>query len=512
MANMNLDKKDVELLKEKGISLEQIESQINMFKRGFPYLPIEKAATIGDGIHQLTTTEINSYINQYNEQKDHLTIEKFVPASGAASRMFKKLFTFIQENEKEDGIKGIENIKPLIDHIDRFAFYRQLKEIIEKQEDITPEALIEKKRYVDLIWYIVDEKGLNYGNLPKALIEFHSYENETRTSLEEHLVEGALYARFQQKHVNIHFTVSPEHLELFRQKIKDTAGKYERRYQVKYDIAYSVQRPSTDTVAVDMDNHPFRLDDGTVLFRPGGHGALIQNLNSIDADVIFIKNIDNVVPDKIKGETVKYKSVLAGYLLNIKETIFHYIQLIDKKSGEHKIDEIESFMRKRLFIRFPNRYQGWTDSKKLDYLRNKLDRPIRVCGMVKNEGEPGGGPFLAENRDGSVSPQILESSQINMDDPQQQHEFEMATHFNPVDIVCTTKNHEGKLFDLQKYIDPNTGFISRKSKDGRDLKALELPGLWNGAMADWNTVFIEVPIITFNPVKTVIDLLRKEHQ
>jgi hypothetical protein len=336
--------------------------------------------------------------------------------------------------------------------------------------------------------------------------------NETRTSLEEHLVEGAMYAKGKEDKVFIHFTVSPEHISMLKEKINETAKKYKNRYQVNYNISYSTQKPSTDTIAVDMDNKPFRLNDGSLLFRPGGHGALLQNLNDINADIIFIKNIDNVVPDRIKGDTVKYKSVLGGYLWTLRDRIFEYIRLIDQKNGEDKLDEMESFAKNTLFIRLPERYYGWAVAKKTDFLRNKLNRPIRVCGMVKNEGEPGGGPFLAENRDGSISPQILESSQINMDDPEQQEQFDKSTHFNPVDIVCYTKDYEGKRFDLQKFTDPNTGFISKKSKEGRDLKALELPGLWNGAMSDWNTIFIEVPIITFNPVKTIFDLLRKEHQ
>lgn len=508
---MELTKADKELLGKKGISEDKLQSQIEAFRKGFPYLRIEKPATIGDGIHRLSENDIGDYIQHYNNQKESLKIEKFVPASGAASRMFKALFEYVHRNKNQQQSEEDHTIKTLIQNIENFAFYDRLQELA-KKDGYTVETLIEQKEFVELVEYIIGEQGLNYGELPKALIDFHAYENETRTSLEEHLVEGAMYAKGKEDKVFIHFTVSPEHISMLKEKINETAKKYKNRYQVNYNISYSTQKPSTDTIAVDMDNKPFRLNDGSLLFRPGGHGALLQNLNDINADIIFIKNIDNVVPDRIKGDTVKYKSVLGGYLWTLRDRIFEYIRLIDQKNGEDKLVEMESFAKNTLFIRLPERYYGWAVAKKTDFLRNKLNRPIRVCGMVKNEGEPGGGPFLAENRDGSISPQILESSQINMDDPEQQEQFDKSTHFNPVDIVCYTKDYEGKRFDLHKFTDPNTGFISKKSKEGRDLKALELPGLWNGAMSDWNTIFIEVPIITFNPVKTIFDLLRKEHQ
>lgn len=507
---MELNNTDLDLLKEKGITREQMNHQIESFKKGFPDLYVEKAATINDGILRLSENDINEYIQHYNDYRNNIKIEKFVPASGAASRMFKQLFAFVNENKNNPNPSYAE-VQPLFENTEKTGFYVNLKDFLEKKGK-SIEKLIEKKNYVELVECMITENGLNYGNLPKALIDFHRYENETRTSLEEHLVEGAMYAKGKGRNVYIHFTVSPEHLELFKNKISEVQKKYEQRFQVKYHISYSTQAPSTDTIAVNMNNEPFRLEDGTLLFRPGGHGALLQNLNRINAELVFIKNIDNVVPDRIKGETVKYKSVLAGYILMLREKISTYIQLIDQKKGRELLPELESFLQNTLFIRFPGRYNGWKDDKKIEYIRNKFDRPIRVCGMVKNEGEPGGGPFLAENRDGSISPQILESSQINMEDPEQKEKFDSATHFNPVDIVCITKNHEGKLFDLQKFKDPNTGFISKKSKDGRDLKALELPGLWNGSMSDWNTVFIEVPVITFNPVKTIFDLLRREHQ
>ena len=321
-----------------------------------------------------------------------------------------------------------------------------------------------------------------------------------------------MYAKNNAGEVNIHFTVSPEHQALFEQLVAEKKDAYEDKFSVKYDISFSVQKPSTDTIAVNMDNTPFRDKDGKLLFRPGGHGALIENLNDVDADVVFIKNIDNVVPDSFKSATIIYKKLIAGVLVSLQEKIFKYLELIDTGKYTHdQIEEMIHFLQNDLCTRKSD-IKLMEDAELVLYIKDKLNRPLRVCGMVKNVGEPGGGPFLAVNPDGSVSLQVLESSQIDMNDPVKKALFEKGTHFNPVDLVCAIKNYKGEKFNLPDYVDKNTGFISYKSKDGKELKALELPGLWNGAMSDWNTVFVEVPIETFNPVKTVNDLLRREHQ
>ena len=355
-------------------------------------------------------------------------------------------------------------------------------------------------------------EGLNYGGLPKGLLLFHKYEEGARTAVEEHLAEGAMYAKNNLGEVNLHFTVSPEHLDFFRRLVEEKVPIYEEKFSVHYDISFSTQKLSTDTIAVDMDNQPFRLDNGKLLFRPGGHGALIQNLNDLDADVIFIKNIDNVVPDNFRGATVIYKKLLAGVLVSVQKKIFEYLRQIETGKYNHdQIIEMVHFLQDTLCIRNP-KTKLLEDTELVNYITAKLKRPLRVCGMVKNVGEAGGGPFIAVNPDGTTSPQILESSQIDMSDPAKKAMFESGTHFNPVDLVCATKDYKGNRYDLPKFVDKNTGFISHKSKDGRDLKALELPGLWNGAMSGWNTIFVEVPIETFNPVKTVNDLLRPEHQ
>ena len=323
-------------------------------------------------------------------------------------------------------------------------------------------------------------------------------------------MEGYLYAKNDKEEVNIHFTVSPEHRTLFDDLIKSRKQKFESELHVKYDVTFSEQKSSTDTIAVDADNEPFR-ENGKLLFRPGGHGALIENLNDLDADIVFIKNIDNTVPDKYKQTETKYKKILAGVLVDTQRKIFDYLKLLDSGKYTHdQLIEILYFLQKELNIKNPDT-KLLEDAELVLYLKRKLDRPCRVCGMVKNVGEPGGGPFLAVNSDGTISPQILESSQIDMSDPVKQEMFKKGTHFNPVDLVCGIKDYRGRHFNLKDYVDYNTGFISIKSKSGKELKALELPGLWNGAMSDWNTIFVEVPVETFNPVKTVNDLLRNCH-
>ncbi|MEM9987451.1 MAG: DUF4301 family protein, partial [Bacteroidota bacterium] len=346
----------------------------------------------------------------------------------------------------------------------------------------------------------------------KGLLQFHQYDNHTRTPAEEHLVEAANYATIGGGTAYLHFTVSPEHRERFQALIDEKKDHYERLFGVTLDVSFSEQKPSTDTIAVDMENQPFRMDDGGILFRPGGHGALIENLNDIDADLVFIKNIDNVVPDRIKGETYRYKQAIAGKLLEYQQQIFAYLSALDEGGDENLIEEVEKFLKEVLCVLPAEDYLTQNLSEKIESLKALLDRPIRVCGMVKNEGEPGGGPFWVKNGKGVISLQIAESAQIDTDDPEQKGIMANATHFNPVDLVCSLRNRQGEKYDLLNFRDPSTGFIAYKSKNGRELKAQELPGLWNGAMANWNTIFVEVPIVTFNPVKIVNDLLRPNHQ
>lgn len=496
------------LLSKKGISAEQVAEQLKTFRTGFPFLKLEDAATIGKGILNPTPEETAEYLKGWDEYcKGDNTILKFVPASGAASRMFKDLFAFLSADYE---VPTTDFEKNFFANITKFAFYEDLNAACRSNKSLSIEELVEKGQYKDVVFCLLDFTGMNYGALPKGLLKFHTYECCSRTSAEEHFVEGALYAAANGV-VKLHFTVSPNHKVLFEELVAMCKERYEAMFGVKYEISFSEQKQSTDTIAVNADNTPFR-DGGNLLFRPGGHGALIENLNDIDADVIFIKNIDNVVPDRLKDDTVTYKKLLAGILVKMQEKAFEYLRLIDSGNYTHEqIEEMIHFLQQTLQCRNAE-IKDMEDCDLVLYLRKKLNRPMRVCGMVKNVGEPGGGPFLAYNQDGTVSLQILESSQIDMNNAAAKAMFENGTHFNPVDLVCAVKNYKGEKFNLPEYVDKNTGFISHKSKSGRELKAMELPGLWNGAMSDWNTLFVEVPLVTFNPVKTVNDLLRDVHQ
>ena len=448
----SFSQQDLEQLAARGISVEKAEAQLECFRNGFPELDIVAPASTKNGILAPKRAEQDAYIAAWEQYlKEGHKILKFVPASGAASRMFKNLFQYL-----EDGIET-PFIQEFLAHKDEFAFGPQLA----------------GKEGQEAVRYLLQD--MHYGDLPKGLLLFHKYRDGARTPALEHLVEGAQYCKGEGEKptVFLHFTVSHDHLPLFRQHIADNLAKFEQKYNVKYDVTFSEQLPSTDTIAANPDGTPFRTKDGKLLFRPGGHGALIENLNQQDADIVFIKNIDNVVPDRLKKDTIRYKQILAGVLVTEQKRVFEALK----------------------------------DPNLSDEERAKLNRPIRVCGVVKNTGEPGGGPFLVRDADGSNSCQILESTQIS--DPAL---MAQSTHFNPVDLVCAIRDYEGKPFNLPDYVDPQTGFISNKSKDGKELLALELPGLWNGAMAKWNTIFVEVPVSTFNPVKTVNDLLREQHQ
>ena len=504
-----LSQEDLKQIALKGITEQQIKTQLEEFKTGFPFLKLEAAAAIGKGIIAPDGAERGQLIAAWDAYKAcGKTIVKFVPASGAASRMFKDMFAFVDANYDEP---TTDFEKKYFENIHKFAFYDELNAICEQNEGKGIDELIAMGNYKAVAANMLQAKGLNYGQLPKGLLLFHNYEEGARTPMEEHLVEGALYASSNGE-ANVHFTVSHEHMELFEKKVADKKDEYAKKYGIKYNISFSEQKPSTDTLAANADNTPFRTDDGKLLFRPGGHGALIENLNEIDADVIFIKNIDNVVPDRLKADTVTYKQVIAGLLVSLQKKAFEYLKILDSGSYDHeKLEEIIRFVQRDLCCRKAD-IKELEDAELVIYLRKKLNRPMRVCGVVKNVGEPGGGPFLTYNQDGTVSLQILESSQIDKSNAEYQKMFTEGTHFNPVDLVCAVKDYKGQPFNLPAFVDKSTGFISSKSKGGKELKALELPGLWNGAMSDWNTVFVEVPLSTFNPVKTVNDLLRDQHQ
>ena len=510
--------KDLKQISEKGIEISTINRQIDNFIRGFPFVCLARPVTNGDGIFSFGKDDTEKYIRYFNNHIAASSVIKFVPASGAASRMFKHLFEFSETftgtpSQQETYLKddNFNSVHYLISHLAEIAFFKKLNEILHLH-NIDAGELISSLQLDQLIGFILTEKGLNYANLPKGLLLFHDYPEGARAAAEEHLVEAANYARNEDGTARIHFTISPEHRDKFNELFDSVRQSYESRFGITNEISFSEQLPSTDTIAVDEENIPSRSVDGTLLFRPGGHGALLKNLNQLDEDIIFVKNIDNIIPDRLKEATYKYKRVIGGYLLYIRNRIFEFLSEANQAIlPEEGIRAAVHFARTHLFMQFPDDFEAASPRVKQVELMNRLNRPIRVCGMVKNEGEPGGGPFWVKSQDGSLSLQIVESSQINLNDPTQQKIVSEATHFNPVDLVCSIRDFQGEKFDLLDFVDEETGFISLKSSGGQNLKAQELPGLWNGAMANWITVFVEVPIITFNPVKTVNDLLRKVH-
>jgi hypothetical protein len=518
MGTLSFTDRDLEQIKEMGLTPEKVLLQIESFKKGFPHSRLNRPCTVGDGIHVFSRPDLKRYAERYSEVSLSGRAMKFVPASGAASRMFSaflavnNLYKRITDKElcsEKNSDHGA--VQEFVRGLRRFAFFEDLRSAMARN-DLDMEGLLEKREYKPVLEYLLTAKGLDLANAPKGLIKFHSYPGHSRTAFEEHLVEGAAYTQDGNGGVRIHFTVSPEHETSVRSHIESARALYEKG-GVTFNVEFSSQKASTDTIAVDMDNNPFRDRDGALVFRPGGHGSLLENLCDLSGDILFIKNIDNVLPDTLKQETIAYKKALGGLLIDLQKKIFTYVDnLMSGEVDQRLLTEMMGFMKDHLFIMIPDRVGRQSREKQVRFLVSRLNRPLRVCGMVKNEGEPGGGPFWVEHPDGTCSLQIVESSQVDLGSSQQKKILQSSTHFNPVDLVCGIRDHKGKPFGLRRFVDPEAGFISIKSKDGKNLKALEHPGLWNGAMADWTTVFVEVPLATFSPVKTLNDLLRKEHQ
>ena len=494
-----LNQKDIRQIEERGASVKEVKEQIEHFKNGFPWMKIVGPATPQRGIKVLDETAVQAAVAYYKKADIHGK-SKFVPASGAASRMFKDQFSGLSKLEAGEDLPADAPGTKLAARIKDFAFYTP--ELFGEPEDSRAYRLKALKA-------LLKEEGLAYGSKPKGVLKFHRYPEEVRTAIAEHLVEAQDYMRNADGTCNLTVTISPEHRELFEEAVGAVLEAYQKRFNVKYNITFTYQDKATDTVAVDPENKPFRKDDGSLLFRPAGHGALIHNLNKVQDELVSIKNIDNVAHEKLLPVTAEYKQVLMGVALQLRDKIFGFLQALDKEPSVQLCNEIENFLDKELCVQIPLAH---SEQERIQMLRAKLNRPIRVCGMVKNEGEPGGGPYIIAGKDGCTSLQILESVQINKDDAGAMEAMSHATHFNPVDLVCCLLDYKGQHFDLLKYVDPEAGFISSKSFEGRELKALELPGLWNGAMSDWNTLFVEVPVATFNPVKVVLDLLRPAHQ
>jgi len=504
---------DLQQLQEKGISKEKVLDQIEIFKEGIPFVRLEKAAIVSDGITKLTKAREKKLVGKFEELKRVLSLLKFVPASGAASRMFKSLFNFLEHYDP--GSESVDAYIERLNDADLKTFFKQIKkfpfyEIVQKR--IKNKAGSGNDIKYLFVSEMLREDCLNYGFYPKGLLPFHNYGKYTATPFEEHLKEASAYAVVNNK-AKLHFTISEQHHDLFNEEFNTAGPRVSKATKTEFEVTYSNQKASTDTIAVTLDNEPFKKDDGSVLFRPGGHGALIENLNEQNADIIFIKNIDNVVVPKHEAELEISKKVLAGLLLEVQQKAFAYADQLDRNdiTGE-QLHEIKTFLENDLNVRFLASFSSFSISEQLEILKDKINRPIRVCGMVKNEGEPGGGPFWIRDSHDHISLQIVESAQIDSSDEGQMTILKNSTHFNPVDIVCGVRNFRGEKYNLLNFVDTKQGFITLKTQDGKDLKALELPGLWNGAMAFWNTLFVEVPLLTFNPVKTVNDLLKPSHQ
>ncbi|MDT0689928.1 DUF4301 family protein [Salegentibacter sp. F188] len=515
---VKLSEKDTAQINKKGISVQEVEDQVEIFKRGNIKVDISEAATAGKGIFAFSDKEKEEFIKLYDSKKKELDVIKFVPASGAATRMFKALHNFVDEFDPgKEGLRSYldrkenENLQRFFEKIDDLPFYSLAIDYARKNNE-NFDKLSHDERHLVIVKNILFEEGLDLGNYPKGLVPFHKYRSGLRTAFEEHLIEAADFIAVDGV-ANVHFTISEDHQDRFKKEFENIKERAEEKTGVKFKVSFSFQDPKTDTIAVDDNNEPFRTTEGELFFRPGGHGALIENLNNQKADLAFLKNIDNVVTEENIAEVVHYKKMLGGKLLKLQEKCFEILEKLDSGNiSEDEIKEISEFLQNELFRSLEAKFDGLSSEEKIKYLKDKINRPLRVGGMVKNEGEPGGGPFLVRDENGEISLQIIEGAQIDQDNPEQVKTAREATHFNPVDLVCGLKNYKGESFDLNDYVDPKTSFIADKTKDGKPLKALERPGLWNGAMAKWNTVFVEVPVSTFNPVKSVADLLKESHQ
>ncbi|MDO4881546.1 MAG: DUF4301 family protein [Capnocytophaga sp.] len=504
------------LIGEKGLEINKLQAQLELFKKGIPPLDVLRPASLDDGILSFSKEEAIQYVAIYQKKKSTIDILKFVPASGAATRMFHFLSKFINEYKPdnqtfEEYITESNNIETKIffTHLTQFAFYDTLEEYLTKNNSIKNLSEDEKKLAIARILLL--EEPFAYQNKPKGLFPFHKYGNSSVTAFEEHFQEAVMYATQGEK-VHIQFTISPDFTNDFLKKLAEIRPILEKRYQIQFEVSFTYQDSSTETIAVTLDNIPFRDDNDNLVFRPSGHGALLKNLNETTADIIFIKNIDNVVKQEYIDESIFYKEVLAGKLEEIRSRCHKILRQIQKNKIKKKdIPQILAFLIE-LNIQIPNYVYKFTKKNILEYIFEALNRPIRVCGMVKNEGEVGGGPFWVKDSEQNKYLQIIEASQIDFNNPKNKEIFNKSTHFNPVDIVCCIKNYRGETFDLFSFADFNQSLITQKTHNGQPIKALELPGLWNGGMAKWISIFVEVPVSTFNPVKSVNDLLKKVHQ
>ncbi len=507
--------KDTQQIINHGLTVEKVNNQIEIIKSGMIYSNLVEAATIGNGILKIDAEKQQDYIDRFESNRNQLSIVKFVPASGAATRMFKFLFQFLENYKSEVPIELYAQknnaVSVFLNGLEKFPFYETVREkVVQTMPNFNSLTLGEQ--CVLFVKTMLDANQLNYSFYPKGLLPFHKYKNDVSTAFKEHLIEATMYASSNNQ-ANLHFTISEAHKAMFEKELKLVKEPLETETNTKFNVSFSYQDKSTDAIAITSSDKLYRTEDNKLLFRPSGHGALIENLNALDFDFIFIKNIDNIVVLEQNIAVSNYKKMLAGILLQIQTQTFKYLnKLEDDEISEDEVNNIELFVINRINVEIDEAYNAYTLKEKRDYLHHKLNRPIRVCGMVKNEGEPGGGPFWVKDNNGTVSLQIVEFAQIDIENQSQKSIVDNATHFNPTDLVCAVKDYKGNKFDLTKYVDPDAAFITLKSQNGVDIKALELPGLWNGSMAHWNSIFVEIPVSTFNPVKTVNDLLKPAHQ
>jgi hypothetical protein len=522
MTDIPLTDQDIRQIQAHGLTLDRAAEHLRLFARPPRFMRLARAATVADGIRRIPVTDIDGYLLRHAEAAVRGRFAKFVPASGVATRMFEILLYYFHQREVDlialvdaEMSQGVDRAREFLNFhecLPRFAFFQDLHDL-SAFNGHNLHDLLAARCYQDILHGVLSEAGLHYQALPKALIKFHYYGEESRTALEEHLVEAAAYVQDRDGLCRLHLTILPRHRAQFQQVLAQVQPRLEERFGCRFQVEFSFQHPGTDTLAADADNRPFRDHQGRLVFRPGGHGALLENLNELQGDLVYIKNIDNVVPDRLKEPTILWKRILGGLLVDLEEQVHRHLADLAPKSGRRRaVARASEFAREGLGLEIPPRVLEWPEDLARDFLSRTLNRPLRVCGVVPNQGEPGGAPFWVEEPDGSLSLQIVEKAQVDLDDPTQKTIWDTATHFNPVDLVCALRDDQGVPFDLTQYVDHEAVFISKKSQEARQLKALELPGLWNGAMARWLTVFVEVPLITFNPVKTVFDLLRPEHQ
>ncbi|TGV02890.1 DUF4301 family protein [Flavivirga rizhaonensis] len=510
--------KNIQQIQNKGITIDQVNAQVARIKNGMSYSNLVAAATIGEGIESYSEQEKTDFIKLYESKQNSLSSLKFVPASGAATRMFKFLFRFLKNfNPSKESIEDYAEkhndtlIKTFVSNLEKFPFYDDVV-LKAKEEHSNFYNLSQGEKYLQFVKVMLDENSLNYSFFPKGLLPFHEYGDTVITAFQEHLFESTLYAASNNK-ANLHFTVSEKHHPYFIEELNRIKQDLEQKTNTTFNVSFSYQKEATETVALTMEGTIFRNEDDSVLFRPAGHGALLENLNDLNNDFIFIKNVDNIVVSDKNIEVSEYKKLLAGILIKIQEQIFAFLHKLDQAVVlEEELLEIALFLSNKIHVPIHIDFEDFILEEKRAYLKEKLNRPIRVCGMVKNEGEPGGGPFWVKDKNGVISLQIVEFAQINIQNEAQHEIVKNATHFNPTDLVCGVKNYKGEKFNLKEFVDPEAAFITTKTQNGIDIKALELPGLWNGSMAHWNSLFVEVPLSTFNPVKTVNDLLKPAHQ